>query len=648
MLHGRFRFQGIRGVQNVTYTLSRGGQPSLCTLQVPYEPDLPKKLTPEPSTMFFTDGVRSVSFSKCVVNDISPSISDSGELVWQIGIVDRRWMWAFGQVSGEYNYPEVLLSAAQSAEKKAEEKKKGGKEPKSKRADKIIRPLSLRELCSFLLTQMKEKDFDVTRVPDDTYPYVNWNLVVPGHALDELCQAHNLHIVLTHKDKVVIYPFGESDADGSLKSGLPNFPSSSSNYGVSKGAIPDEIAVTSGEHLWQFDFKLVAYGKDRDNKFKPIDKLSYAPKDKNGNVDWNLVDPRTFEGIPSEIDRKLAKETVFRCYAIGLPDVGLEDGKIPGTEFKPFTVQQFLIKDYQLQCETVETTKELYTVEVNGKTVIEERDVESVLDEVPAFAKNPPARKKAEVFGVFYSEKGNDGNNVDKFDRDTDKNKKLKYESGFEIDAEKYMVKFSDPVFMFKKITKTVKNERIKKAGEPPRDNGTSEVVSYLIVPADIRLRAATGFRDMTRAFYRMFRSRKIVDKARGTPTYYVAREDIQPYKYIHPVTKAKIGNVSEVEDQLRYYLKVEYERWRLQEVANSTYPFLVDVSPNGVRTQVVFSIDGQGVIRTTVAVGEELITNLPKYEDRRKALQLARTLEALKVQQSKPKENREVKRIDG
>jgi hypothetical protein len=242
------------------------------------------------SPMSFSDGVRTVTFSDCKITDVQGNFSDGQTMT--IAILDRRWKWRFGQISGRYNI------------------RVGGQiETGSKK--------NPRELLKLVFQSMGDSRYDVRQVPVDTFPYIDWDLTTPDAALTQICDAINCHVCLGFDDVVRIVPDG-------VGADLPDLPSSSSSVGLDVGVRPGKVGVASGLMRWQFDFPLTPVGLDVDGKVKPIDELSYRPKSKSGKplskTPWEGVDPVEMwcEQTVDTALRKLAVETVWRWYRIRL------------------------------------------------------------------------------------------------------------------------------------------------------------------------------------------------------------------------------------------------------------------------------------------------------------------------------------------
>ncbi len=166
---------------------------------------------------------------------------------------------------------------------------------------------------------MGEKKYDLSRMPNDTTPFVDWDLERPDAALDRLCQSVNAHVVLRSDDVAAIYPDG-------FGADMPNLPSSSASQAFEFGVVPGKVSVTTAPFTWQLDFELQPVGLELDGSIVLPNELSYTPKIPHGWLDAS--NPEEFPGIPEE-HRPYAIESVFRWYKIVPPK-----GRMPiaGTE----------------------------------------------------------------------------------------------------------------------------------------------------------------------------------------------------------------------------------------------------------------------------------------------------------------------------
>lgn len=539
LLKPRFSFGKIRGVISASFAYSRGVSPSLCTVTI--NPGVP--LDRAPHTMTFSDGYRTISLRDCIISDMSPERGEDGFQSITLSILDRRWRWRFGQVSGVYN----LRKAGQIV-------------PSTRK--------SARELAEICFHALGEKRFDLRAMPNNSFPHVDWDMQRPDAALDEVCKSVNCHVVLRFDDTPAVYRDGFGDE-------LPALPSSSQGEGYDFGVLPGQVGVASAPMMWQLDLPLLPVGLDLDGRIKRIDRLSYRPSEgwANAGDPAYLQGVRTPEGSDKNVVRKLAAKTVYRWYAISLPE-GLK--KMPTTGIAVKSVRQLLpVLDHQLDVEEFDRADSLLSPS---------QDLGKV-------------RKPVQVYGLFYDESGIDSNSGEKISRDLKANPRLIYEKSFQIDNDRGLVQFADPVYYLK--------------------DGKYRW-------ANLRLRCAVNFyHPETGAAYRLQMRRKLFS-AGGAGVDWEAREDIQP-EWKRFSQGEQSGDVSEnlkdVKAQLGYYLAYAVGKYQTKAPASGSYPMLIPASPDGRIAQVIYSIASSGEISTSVHRDVEGLTNVVPYEDRRKQL---------------------------
>ena len=578
-----FQFGTISGVESVSYSLSRGTAPSTCTLTIPPMPGLDF----DPKPMVWSDGVRTVKFNDCKITSVVPSVGGDGFERWTVSIWDRRWRWKFGQVSGRYNV------------------RHGGVIRKD--TQKTVRQLA--EIC---LKAMGEKVFDVSKMPNDTYPYLDWILTPPSAALDQLCQIVNCHVTLNELDRVVIWPDG-------MGKDLPALPSSSQGVTFDIGARPGKVNVVSAPAVWQLNFDLVAVGLDKDNQIKPVWDLSYMPLNKVTNEKtWENEQP-PFTNVKKEY-RKLAQETVWKWYQIVPPgwiDFDRTTGRakvdkkyglktMPGTSLKiNSSLQFFPLLDHQI---SYSTTSHVLRSDIQA-------------GEYDAQLKS---RRPAEVYGLWYDGQGNSGDNYDaklinqRKDDDSDEldaEGPLRFSGGFSIDQERGLVIFADPVFKF--------YERVSE--------GESKSIERFIGQASIILRTGSHFYDSdTHVAYRHKRWKQIAGAPDPSLELYFAHEDVVPefmtvydWREYKAAYRLAASNLKEAEKKLDYYLGYEVKKFESRVPAFSRYPWMQPYAPDGLIAQVNYEIDGEGRISTTINREKEGLSNIPGYDEQRQATHL-------------------------
>ena len=113
-----------------------------------------------------------IRFRDCSI--VNPSLKGGANSprMWSLSVLDRRWKWKFGEVSGRYN----SLRPDNDLDERTE------KTP--------------RELATLLLDAMGEENYDISALPDTARPHVNWYFANPALELQNLCDSLGCRVIL--------------------------------------------------------------------------------------------------------------------------------------------------------------------------------------------------------------------------------------------------------------------------------------------------------------------------------------------------------------------------------------------------------------------------------------------------------------------
>jgi hypothetical protein len=331
-LIGFATYPGVGNVLAANFTISHGITPSVCQIELTPQIGLPAL----DGTLAFWWGTVGIGllpllqFPGCRLDLATVERTPSG-LINRISVVDRRWRWRFGEISGSAN---VRLD------------------------DQTLDPrfkATTETLATLCLQAMGEDSFDLSGLANVAaiYPEVNWDHDNPALALQQMIEPLGCRIVLsplTNTVKIVQMGVGVAPPDSIG-------PIMSRGEGAKIPERPDGLKVVCGKSRFQYDFFLEAVGQDVDGTIQLIDDLSYAP-----SGGWQFETPGYFGGISSEPvgpqntnPQQLARDTVYRWYRIAIENL---DGSpislaIDGTG-NPTTDVQFLrqilpIEDVQVQ-----------------------------------------------------------------------------------------------------------------------------------------------------------------------------------------------------------------------------------------------------------------------------------------------------------
>ena len=244
---GKVSFQGIPDsiVVGGEMTYSRGITPSVCLLHMDAQP----QYISEVGALQITYGDVRIVFPDCAVNTHSLRIMKDQRRKpwrWSVQIMDRRWRWKYGSISGEYNVrmPDDTVRAASS-----------GAELYFA-ADSSTKK-SLRDLVELCLQAMGETGYDVTALPTSVYPYVNWQAMNPASEMQNLCDMVSCVPVYDYDtDAVRICKLGDGDQLPERQDAVnPKMP-------VKAARRPDYLLLEPSATRFQLQFELEAVGLD--------------------------------------------------------------------------------------------------------------------------------------------------------------------------------------------------------------------------------------------------------------------------------------------------------------------------------------------------------------------------------------------------
>ncbi len=356
---GTIYFSGIRSLMSGQFTLSHGISPSTCTLSIP----------PQPGRLILSGellleyGRTRFRFPDCRVDRIIATQDATGSEVWQLIILDRRWLWReTGRISGFYNVRRDENTIVDDTEKS---------------------PQDLAKLC---LDAMGEKNYDVRALPNDARPEIEWDYANPAEALARLCDTLGCRVVMNMDQRVQLHRIGKGRTlpQGQIEGQLTLDPPDP----------PGEIIIVGARARWQGDLELEPVGLDVDGEIKPIRELSYAPRH-GGRRSWEFSDIDHFNDLRVKKHRALAQQSVYRWFRVKTP---LE---LPGLKDEIEDLDRILpLEDVQVETMEVQGRRESRPPWVYGKFWMghedhkarEERDLPNI--------KNRPKSQYTQGFSV--------------------------------------------------------------------------------------------------------------------------------------------------------------------------------------------------------------------------------------------------------
>src|SRR5262245_57579654 len=95
---GLLTFPGLQQIVSWSYTLSHGITPGVAHVEIAPQFGVPAEI----GTMIISFGDIELAFPGCVL-DCANVRRDGAGMVVNLAILDRRWAWRYGQISGRYN-----------------------------------------------------------------------------------------------------------------------------------------------------------------------------------------------------------------------------------------------------------------------------------------------------------------------------------------------------------------------------------------------------------------------------------------------------------------------------------------------------------------------------------------------------------------
>ncbi|MBL8867082.1 MAG: hypothetical protein JNK93_16105, partial [Planctomycetia bacterium] len=271
-------YPGVPDFETASYSCTHGVTPGVVIATTRFPPD-----GAAPAGNFvITDGTRTLTLRDCKYQRREGQGGLPGS-IYKMTLLDRRWRWAFGSISGTYNLKDD----------------KGNLVPWTART-----PTQLARLC---LEAMGERGYlidlpdgigadqlDQTNdnpapgqmtPPTGTNPLIEWVDEVPAQALARLCDRFGRRLIFDPvRDIVVIARPGdgaELPVDIFL---MPNI-----SYGVEAHEKPRGVGVVGDKVKYQMRLKLVPVGLEWDGRIVPIEELSYRPLRKPQVGKWKVV-----------------------------------------------------------------------------------------------------------------------------------------------------------------------------------------------------------------------------------------------------------------------------------------------------------------------------------------------------------------------
>ncbi len=563
-------YPGIKQIVGGSITVSHGITPSVATVQVAPQ----KELVDSVGLLKFEYDGKSIEFPDAKLDRATFQYDLSGQVVG-CQILDRRWKWRFGEISGHFN------------------PRTPGGQLDGRWKERLRTP---RELAVICLLAMGERDYDLSGMPDNTAPEVNWQNDNPAQCLADLCDTLGCRIVLRMSNTVAICQAGvgaDLEVDNTV---LPPYVEP-----MVAPRRPDVIKIVCGKTRFQLDWVLTPVGLDVDGRVKAIGDLSYKPA-----AGWNQQPP-FFGGVSDQpvplfavqkddaikSARDLAQKTVFKWYGMAWQNRGKKVGGLSAPIFGDITYgDQVEWEDDQ----ALEFPRAALISRFNGLfgKALAAKPVNNAPENKPwgIGEITQPTYFKAQVLGLWYDGRRTEGGDPN-FTVDTE------YNRPFTIRKDLPIVEFSERVLRW----------------YPPNfpTPYNQAAVLYLRTAATIRF-----LKDGS--YHRAFKE-AVAKNIQVTGARIIKHEEISLSVIVTYDAKGNesgvITNEKDVLEQCDYYLAAAEKEYQDAAIREITYAGLRYVTLDGAIQQVTWTIGLSGVT-TRISRNNEFSTTVPSYRERR------------------------------
>lgn len=526
----------------------------------------------------------------------------SADRKWTLPILDRRWRWEFGEISGVYNI---------------------------KRPDKtFIREKTPQELAALLLEAMGEvrNRWDISQLPNLSRPPIEWENENPASAFDDLVTGLGCVWTLDYfSDRVVVWQIGKG-VD------LPEAPTIQRSLGFHAVARPDSIKCYGGKTIYQARFRTEAVAEDIDGKIRPLNKLNPDNKP-NGYKVVDSDEPEEFDEIDSELKyddngeekktRDLARGSAYRWYRI----TGLADSDGNAINWSPEELKKTDLEP--------KTFFDLEIIDGKAEQYVDENDIGP--DGKPSGRKQ---NKRPEVIGIWCDSEN------DKIPSDP-----IRYKGGFSVDTKLGIIKFNDPVYMtYKEVAQQTDAEKriLSEYWQAAKFPNHGPATIYI----DIAFYAGRdGLFERPWRLSELNTNNRPRTKPRIITRNEIERRVVQKYEQIGGKQKvvstyrlpsyATGDTVDQIDKDLQYWIDSTLSEYETMPSYTRHYYGLQRLVPDGRIRQITWSAGDGDPPTTQVSLATEHNPYVPTPEDQRRKrttdqLTKRRQLGAVRVSQSK------------
>lgn len=424
---GRIYYPGINSILGGTYSCGRGTPPGMIYIEfMPQRGDLPSV-----GDVRLNQGSFELYMRQCRLVNTQRNATEGGWTM-RAAIEDPRWKWRHATISGRWNARNDLNIIYEPTK------------------------LSARSIVKNLINKLPINSGNLSDLPDDDYPEVDWLEQNVNEALEMLCQRYRCVVCFDPFAEILNIKRLGSGQD--LSSGLPLL---SEADGQSLQAWPEKIAIAFGPSIFQKELPLTPVGLSRKGLPEWERKLDYRPAngfEKAFNGQSLLGEqqdgkfPLWLDGDARKglsVERQLGNRSVFKWYQVLTKE--LSEGGTPFTVEDPKSKdgKTYTIKQLEQILPLGTRLPQPYTFLDKKQTFRQES--ENIAPELSMlYNEYAPAR----VWGTYYRQNllaGNaDINTPDDEIRGNGVKSQINQAFGvhqFQIDPSRAMVMFDQPIF---------------------------------------------------------------------------------------------------------------------------------------------------------------------------------------------------------
>jgi hypothetical protein len=498
-------FTNVVAFESATITLAHGITPSMARLTVyPQEANIRTN-----GDLTWWEGSTRMWWRDALADEARFRFNKSGQLI-EITVLDRRWKWNFPRISGHYNVRDYTGNIF---------KDNGtGKAPDKKLAVSDGER-TVKELIELCLKALGETGYQIDNIPDELRPEIHWEHEYAAQALQSLCSMVGCRVVLQLDNRIGIRKQGQGKA-------LPPGPVEEYGAALDPPDKPSKLIAYCGPTWFQVDLELGdPVGMERTGEIKKIDDLSYKP-----SGGWKNAEPEMMEEIQGSEDRQLALEWVYRAYPFKLP------ADVKGFKGSP-----------------VKWPRQLYPVGLQVYTY-------KYLGE----ARN----RRAIVWGEWFDPEDGESTTGSLQDAEGYNIDRTILRIGFEIDYERSLVKFNEPVYKLD-------------------DNSFA-------IPAKLKLRSAIQLRDATTGEWVRHSKELILDPQSNTKPREIIVDELRL-----DLVNGKEKNRDTVDKELQKRLDIVKEEYEFVTPETAVYTGWLDTELDGAIQSITWIMGPDGATTT-------------------------------------------------